>query len=131
MDKLAWTYALNSNTVTVFVRHLLTAVFPLDTLLVSNLRGTKRTGAGDRLPLDKVKVNAIYSRFSATVLYNEDVLHYYASADKSLLSFCIFLFFSFVGATIERFPQTPLSTIGSAINAKITELRAKNKSVTP
>lgn len=93
VDKLAWTYALNSNTVTVFVRHLITAVFPLDTLLVNNLWGTKRTGAGDRLPLDKVKVNAIYSRFSATVLYNEDVLHYYASADKSLLSFCIFLFF--------------------------------------
>ncbi|XP_060758424.1 uncharacterized protein LOC132869085 [Neoarius graeffei] len=92
IDKLAWTYAENSNTATVFVRHLLVAVFPLETLLVSNLRGTNRGGADSRVPLDKLKVDAIYS------------------------------------ATIQRFPHTPLATIGTAINAKITELRAKNKS---
>ncbi|KAM4568160.1 uncharacterized protein V3H82_012403 [Fundulus diaphanus] len=61
IEKLAWAYAINANSATVFVRHLLTAVFPTETLLVSNLRGGKR-GRGDaRLPLDKNKLEAIYS----------------------------------------------------------------------
>lgn len=64
VEKLAWAYAVNANSATVFVRHLLTAVFPMEILLVSNLRGGKR-GKGDaRLPLDKNKVDAIYSKFS-------------------------------------------------------------------
>ncbi|KAG5273758.1 hypothetical protein AALO_G00155160 [Alosa alosa] len=95
IDKIAWAYALNSNSATVFVRHLLTAVFPLEILLVSNLRGTKRSGGDTRLPLDKNKLDAIYS------------------------------------ATLERFPGTPLSSIGTTINAKITELRSKSKTSTP
>ncbi|KAK0151543.1 hypothetical protein N1851_007171 [Merluccius polli] len=95
IDKLAWAYALNSNSATVFVRHLLTAVFPLEILMVSNLRGTNRSGGDPRLPLDKNKLDAIYS------------------------------------ATLERFPGTPLSSIGSAVNAKITELRSKSKTSTP
>ncbi|KAM9751182.1 uncharacterized protein ACNS7B_008096 [Menidia menidia] len=91
--KLAWAYAINANSATVFVRHLLTAVFPTETLLVSNLRGGKR-GRGDaRLPLDKNKLEAIYS------------------------------------ATLERWPGTKPSSIGVAINGKITELRAKSKNV--
>ena len=65
VEKLAWTYALNANSATVFVRHLLTAVFPLEILLVSNLRGGKRGGGDARLPLDKNKLDAIYSMFSA------------------------------------------------------------------
>ncbi|KAL2083015.1 hypothetical protein ACEWY4_020788 [Coilia grayii] len=94
VDKLAWAYALNSTSATVFVRHLLTAVFPHDILLVSNLRGSSR-GKGDaRLPLDKNKLDAIYN------------------------------------ATLERWPGTQLSSIGTTINAKITELRSKAKSVT-
>ncbi|KAK0155079.1 hypothetical protein N1851_002595 [Merluccius polli] len=95
IDKLAWAYALISNSATVFVRQLLTAVFPLEILMVSNLRGTKRSGGDPRLPLDKNKLDAIYS------------------------------------ATLERFPGTPLSSIGSAVNAKITELRSKSKTSTP
>ncbi|KAG5265322.1 hypothetical protein AALO_G00240980 [Alosa alosa] len=75
IDKLAWAYALNSNSATVFVRHLLTAVFPLEILLVSNLRGTKRSGGDTRLPLDKNKLDAIYSatleRFPGTPLSME------------------------------------------------------------
>lgn len=64
VEKLAWAYAINANSATVFVRHLLTAVFPAETLLVSNLRGGKR-GRGDaRLPLDNKKLDAIYSKFS-------------------------------------------------------------------
>ncbi|CAB1438866.1 unnamed protein product [Pleuronectes platessa] len=93
VEKLAWAYAVNANSATVFVRHLLTAVFPVEILLVSNLRGGKR-GRGDaRLPLDKRKLDAIYS------------------------------------ATLERWPGTQPSSIGSTINAKITELRAKSKIV--
>ena len=64
IDKLAWAYAQNANTATVFVRHLLTAVFPTDVLLVSNLRGGNRGGGSVRLPLDKKKVDAIFSMFS-------------------------------------------------------------------
>ena len=46
--------------------------------------------------------------------------------------FCICLcLFTHVGATLERFPGTPLSSIGSAVNAKITELRSKRKTSTP
>ncbi|XP_060929852.1 uncharacterized protein LOC133004011 [Limanda limanda] len=94
VEKLAWAYAVNGNSATVFVRHLLTAVFPVEILLVSNLRGGKR-GRGDaRLPLDKRKLDAIYS------------------------------------ATLERWPGTQPSSIGSTINGKITELRAKSKIVT-
>lgn len=64
VERLAWAYALNANSASVFVRHLLTAVFPVEVLLVSNLRGNKR-GRGDaRLPLDKNKLDAIYSTFS-------------------------------------------------------------------
>ncbi|KAM8724071.1 uncharacterized protein AB9X84_011287 [Acanthopagrus schlegelii] len=93
VERLAWAYALNANSASVFVRHLLTAVFPVEVLLVSNLRGNKR-GRGDaRLPLDKNKLDAIYS------------------------------------ATLERWPGTQLSSIGSTINAKITELRSKSKNV--
>ncbi|CAB1413501.1 unnamed protein product [Pleuronectes platessa] len=89
VEKLAWAYAVNANSATVVVRHLLTAVFPVEILLVSNLRGGKR-GRGDaRLPLDKSKLDAIYS------------------------------------ATLERWPGTQPSSIGSTIHAKITELRAK------
>lgn len=81
IDKLAWTYAENSNTATVFVRHLLVAVFPLETLLVSNLRGTNRGGADSRVPLDKLKVDAIYSKLSSTVLYMDDVFFYFVSTN--------------------------------------------------
>ena len=64
VEKLAWAYAVNANSATVFVRHLLTAVFPVEILLLSNLRGGKQ-GKGDaRLPLDKSKLDAIYSKFS-------------------------------------------------------------------
>ncbi|XP_038145797.1 uncharacterized protein LOC119786480 isoform X3 [Cyprinodon tularosa] len=38
IEKLAWAYAINANSATVFVRHLLTAVFPTETLLVQLLR---------------------------------------------------------------------------------------------
>ncbi|XP_061601696.1 uncharacterized protein LOC133463926 [Cololabis saira] len=93
VEKLAWTYALNANSATVFVRHLLTAVFPLEILLLSNLRGGKRGGGDARLPLDKKKLDAIYS------------------------------------ATLERWPGTQLSSIGTTINGKITELRTKSKNV--
>ncbi|XP_061567211.1 uncharacterized protein LOC133421576 [Cololabis saira] len=93
VEKLAWTYALNANSATVFVRHLLTAVFPLEILLLSNLRGGKRGGGDARLPLDKKKLDAIYS------------------------------------ATLERWPGTQLSSIGTTINGKITELRTKSRNV--
>ncbi|KAL0974044.1 hypothetical protein UPYG_G00214670 [Umbra pygmaea] len=93
VEKLAWAYALNANSATVFVRHLLTAVFPVEILLVSNLCGNKRGGGEARVPLDKNKLDAIYS------------------------------------ATLERWPGTQLSIIGSTINAKITELRSKSKNV--
>ncbi|XP_062247148.1 uncharacterized protein LOC133956255 isoform X2 [Platichthys flesus] len=39
VEKLAWAYAVNANSATVFVRHLLTAVFPVEILLVQRLRG--------------------------------------------------------------------------------------------
>ncbi|KAK7130514.1 hypothetical protein R3I93_020002 [Phoxinus phoxinus] len=93
VEKLAWAYAINANSATVFVRHLLTAVFPVEILLVSNLRGNKRGGGEARQPLDKNKLDAIYS------------------------------------ATLEKWPGTQLSSIGSTINAKITELRSKSKNV--
>lgn len=64
VEKLAWAYAVNANSATVFVRHLLTAVFPVEILLVSNLRGGKRVKGDARLPLDKNKLDAIYSKFS-------------------------------------------------------------------
>ncbi|XP_023809697.1 uncharacterized protein LOC111947331 [Oryzias latipes] len=93
VEKLAWTYALNSHSATGFVRHLVTAVFPPEILLVSNLRGGKRGGGDARLPLDKHKLDAIYS------------------------------------ATLERWPGTQIASIGTTINCKITELRAKSKNV--
>lgn len=65
VEKLAWAYAINANSATVFVRHLLTAVFPVEILLVSNLRGNKRGGGEARQPLDKNKLDAIYSMFSS------------------------------------------------------------------
>ncbi|XP_070827111.1 uncharacterized protein [Chaetodon trifascialis] len=96
IEKLAWAYAVNANSATVFVRHLLTAVFPMEILLVRNLRGGKR-GRGDaRLPLDKTKLDAIYSKFQP-------------------------------GATLERWPGTQPFSQSSV--PKITELRAKSKSV--
>ncbi|KAF4115038.1 hypothetical protein G5714_002527 [Onychostoma macrolepis] len=61
VEKLAWAYAINANSATVFVRNLLTAVFPVEILLVSNLRGNKRGGGEARQPLDKNKLDAIYS----------------------------------------------------------------------
>lgn len=64
--KLAWAYALNANSATVFVRHLLTAVFPVEVLLLSNLQTRNKQGGGDvHLPQDKNKLGAIYSMFSA------------------------------------------------------------------
>lgn len=88
VEKVAWAYALNANSATVFVRHLLTAVFPLETLLVSNLRGGKR-GRGDaRLPLDKNKLDAIYSTFSAFHVMRfasrPKFLLYFLTSDKEL-----------------------------------------------
>lgn len=65
VDKLVWAYAVNANSATIFVRHLITAVFPVEILLVSNLRGSKRGGGEARLPLDKNKLDAVYSTFSA------------------------------------------------------------------
>ncbi|XP_076745687.1 uncharacterized protein LOC143420923 [Maylandia zebra] len=93
VEKLAWAYATNANSSTTFVRHLLTAVFPVEILLVSNLRGGKRGRGHARLPLNKNKLDAIYS------------------------------------ATLEKWPGTHPSSIGTTINAKITELRARNKNV--
>ncbi|CAG5971503.1 unnamed protein product, partial [Menidia menidia] len=77
--KLAWAYAINANSATVFVRHLLTAVFPTETLLIIKLY------------------------FNPSAPY----------------------FFTCLGATLERWPGTKPSSIGVAINGKITELRAK------
>lgn len=91
MDKLAWAYAVNANSCTTFVRQLLTAVFPPEVLLVSNLRGTNKGKGEACLPLEKTKADAIYN------------------------------------ATLERWPSTPLSLIGSSINGKITEMRNKVK----
>lgn len=85
VEKLAWAYALNANSATVFVRHLLTAVFPLEILLVNNLRGGKRGGGDARLPLDKNKLDAIYSMFSAFyVMYfvNSPCFLYFMISDK-------------------------------------------------
>ncbi|XP_023152411.1 uncharacterized protein LOC111586825 [Amphiprion ocellaris] len=88
IEKLAWAYALNANSVTVFVRHLLTAVFPVEILLVSNLRGGKRGGGHARQPLDKNKLDAIYSTFSAfhVMRYASRpmLLLYFLTSDKEL-----------------------------------------------
>lgn len=84
VEKLAWAYAVNANSATVFVRHLLTAVFPMEILLVSNLRGGKR-GRGDaRLPLDKTKLDAIYSKFST----------FYGMCFVHAFSYFLFIFFT-------------------------------------
>lgn len=61
MDKLAWAYAVNANSCTTFVRQLLTAVFPPEVLLVSNLRGTNKGKGEACLPLEKTKADAIYN----------------------------------------------------------------------
>ncbi len=63
IDRLAWAVAQNANSASCFVRTLLTAVFPIDVLLVSNLRGTSRDSGPQRQALDKMKVDAIYSKF--------------------------------------------------------------------
>ncbi len=62
IDSLAWAVAQNVKSASCFARTLLTAVFPLDTLLVSNLRGTSRDGGQLRQGLDKGKVDAIYRK---------------------------------------------------------------------
>lgn len=90
VDKLTWAYALNSTSATVFVRHLLTAVFSLDILLVSNLRGSSK-GRGDaRLPLDKNKLEAIYSTFYLFNCYVTNYLCFCVCPSCTMaLSFCI------------------------------------------
>ncbi|KAK7922175.1 hypothetical protein WMY93_009077 [Mugilogobius chulae] len=61
VDKLAWAVAQNANSASCFIRTLLTAVFPMDVLLVSNLRGTSRDSSKPgRQALEKTKVDAIY-----------------------------------------------------------------------
>ncbi|KAF4115158.1 hypothetical protein G5714_002647 [Onychostoma macrolepis] len=70
---------------------LLTAVFPIDVLLVSNLRGTSRDSGPQRQALDKMKVDAIYR------------------------------------ATLQKWPHVVPSSIGAAINAKLTEIRGKKE----
>lgn len=64
VDSLAWAVTQNCISPSTFVRNLLTAVFPLDILLVSNLRGTSRDRGTIRQPLDKLKVEAIYCKSS-------------------------------------------------------------------
>ncbi|KAF4114118.1 hypothetical protein G5714_004341 [Onychostoma macrolepis] len=88
---LAWAVAQNANSASCFVRTLLTAVFPIDVLLVSNLRGTSRDSGPQRQALDKMKVDAIYR------------------------------------ATLQKWPHVVPSSIGAAINAKLTEIRGKKK----
>ncbi len=63
IDRLAWAVAQNANSASCFVRTLLTAVFPIDVLLVSNLRGTSRDSGPQCQALDRMKVDAIYSKF--------------------------------------------------------------------
>ncbi|XP_076833294.1 uncharacterized protein LOC143478218 isoform X2 [Brachyhypopomus gauderio] len=60
IDRLAWAVAQNANSASSFVRTLLTAVFPMDVLLVSNLRGKSRDSGDQRQALEKSKVDAIY-----------------------------------------------------------------------
>ncbi|XP_052430263.1 uncharacterized protein LOC127971357 [Carassius gibelio] len=91
VDRLAWAVAQNANSTSCFVRSLLTAVFPIDVLLVSNLRGTSRDSGTQRQALDKMKVDAIYR------------------------------------ATLQKWPHVVPSSIGAAINAKLTEIRGKKK----
>ncbi|KAF4114120.1 hypothetical protein G5714_004343 [Onychostoma macrolepis] len=91
IDRLAWAVAQNANSASCFVRTLLTAVFPIDVLLVSNLRGTSRDSGPQRQALDKMKVDAIYR------------------------------------ATLQKWPHVVPSSIGAAINAKLTEIRGKKK----
>lgn len=69
VDRLAWAVAQNANSASCFVRTLLTAVFPIDVLLVSNLRGTSRDSGPQRQALDKLKVEAIYSKFQISSEY--------------------------------------------------------------
>ncbi|XP_047678103.1 uncharacterized protein LOC125146167 isoform X1 [Tachysurus fulvidraco] len=91
VDRLAWAVAQNANSASCFVRTLLTAVFPIDVLLVSNLRGTSRDSGPQCQALDKIKVDAIYR------------------------------------ATLQKWPHVVPSSIGVAINAKLTEIRGKKK----
>ncbi len=56
-DRLAWAVAQNANSASCFVKTLLTAVFPIDVLLVSNLRGRSRESGPQRQALDKMKVD--------------------------------------------------------------------------
>ncbi|KAI7802362.1 hypothetical protein IRJ41_007964 [Triplophysa rosa] len=91
VDRLAWAVAQNANSASSFVRTLITAVFPIDVLLVSNLRGTSRDSGLQRQALDKTKVDAIYR------------------------------------ATLQKWPHVVPSSIGAAINAKLTEIRGKKK----
>ena len=119
VDRLEWAYAQNAPKATVFVRQLLVAIFPVEVLLVSNLRG-----GHDRDALDKTKVDAIYGIISALVFYLwgfPSVSHVFQNV------FVLCSFFLFVGATLDKYPGTSPTTIGAAINAKITELRNKNK----
>ncbi|KAL1276391.1 hypothetical protein QQF64_036014 [Cirrhinus molitorella] len=90
IDRLAWAVAQNANSAFCFVRKL-TAVFPVDVLLVSNLRGTSRDSGPQRQALDKKKVDAIYR------------------------------------AALQKWPHVVPSSIGAAINAKLTEIRGKKK----
>ncbi|KAL1277331.1 hypothetical protein QQF64_024004 [Cirrhinus molitorella] len=55
IDRLAWAVAQIANSASCVVRTLLTAVFPVDVLLVSNLRGTSRDSVPQRQALDKKK----------------------------------------------------------------------------
>ncbi|XP_077353930.1 uncharacterized protein LOC144027522 [Festucalex cinctus] len=92
INKLAWAVAQNANSASCFIRTLLTAVFPMDVLLVSNLRGTSRDSSGTRRQaLEKNKVDAIYR------------------------------------ATLQKWPHVIPSHIGTVINSKLSEIRAKNK----
>ncbi|XP_076851558.1 uncharacterized protein LOC143502764 isoform X1 [Brachyhypopomus gauderio] len=91
IDRLTWAVAQNANSASSFVRTLLTAVFPMDVLLVSNLRGKSRDSGDQRQALEKSKVDAIYR------------------------------------ATLAKWPHVIPSTIGTTINAKLTEIRAKRK----
>ncbi|RXN10931.1 ATP-dependent RNA helicase DRS1 isoform X3 [Labeo rohita] len=67
------------------------SMFPIDVLLVSNLRGTSRDSGPQHQALDKKKVDAIYR------------------------------------ATLQKWPHVVPSSIGAAINAKLTEIRGKKK----
>lgn len=58
--RLAWAVAQNANSASSFVQTFLSAVFPMDVLLVSNLRGKSRDSGDQRQALEKSKVDAIY-----------------------------------------------------------------------